>query len=408
MRHVGYIRIILALVTLMAMFVNIADAISSESKSIVKIGALLPLSGPLARIGKTHMRGHEFAVSEINALGGIHSLGGAKIKMIYADTMGDPVRGMEETKHLIETGVISIMGAYQSAVVIPSSEIAEKERVPYIVTTALSDKITQRKMHYLFRPEANISDFVRDEIRFIEYLFNRKLAGNRLTLLYEDSLFGQFTAMLQRRLARENNLAIVADISYSSNSHDLTEVCHALQAARPDVVLQTSYLLDSIQIARLMDQQKIHPSVIIATGAGPKDPEFIRSLGSASDYWFVVNEWNYDMMRPGAKELNERYRARYGVDMDGIAAMSYMSTWLVKEALENAGTTQREDLARVLRDIDLDYGPGAILPLGGVAFDENGQNRFQTIMTQIIDGKHRTVWPPELASSEPIPRKASW
>ena len=63
----------------------------------VKVGILLPLSGPIAPIGQNNRRGHALAIDEINAAGGIKSLGGAKLVMIDGDTQGNPKVGIQET-----------------------------------------------------------------------------------------------------------------------------------------------------------------------------------------------------------------------------------------------------------------------------------------------------------------------
>lgn len=64
------------------------QSIQVASKEIV-IGAPLPLSGAMATIGLSCQRGHDLAVEDINAAGGIKALGGAKIKIVYADIKSD-------------------------------------------------------------------------------------------------------------------------------------------------------------------------------------------------------------------------------------------------------------------------------------------------------------------------------
>ena len=69
----------------------------------VKIGNVEPLSGPSASVGVQGKQAREMAVEEINAAGGIKSLGGAKLELIYADSKSDPTVGVTETERLINT-----------------------------------------------------------------------------------------------------------------------------------------------------------------------------------------------------------------------------------------------------------------------------------------------------------------
>ena len=57
----------------------------SAADSVVKVGNIIPLSGPSASVGEQGKNAREMAVEEINAAGGIKSLGGAKLEMIYDD-----------------------------------------------------------------------------------------------------------------------------------------------------------------------------------------------------------------------------------------------------------------------------------------------------------------------------------
>src|SRR5690554_3527059 len=110
-------------------------AIGAETPTLaqqtVKIGVILPLSGPLAPTGQELRRGYELMVDIVNgvhpelaALGlevagwdGIPALGGAKIEPIFADSRGDPSVGADMARRLIlEQGVVGLMGAYQSSV----------------------------------------------------------------------------------------------------------------------------------------------------------------------------------------------------------------------------------------------------------------------------------------------------
>jgi branched-chain amino acid transport system substrate-binding protein len=59
----------------------------------VKVGNIEPLSGPSASVGQQGKCARDLAVEEINAAGGIKSLGGAKIEMVYADSESKPEKG---------------------------------------------------------------------------------------------------------------------------------------------------------------------------------------------------------------------------------------------------------------------------------------------------------------------------
>jgi len=74
----------------------------AEEVTTIKVGALHPVSGDSAATGKAMRQALTFAIDEVNAQGGIQSLGGAKIELVYGDTQTKPDVGVSEVERLIE------------------------------------------------------------------------------------------------------------------------------------------------------------------------------------------------------------------------------------------------------------------------------------------------------------------
>ena len=149
-----------ALIALLAMSVAAGVAAcgsssgSSSGSSVkeVKIGTLYPVSGELAKLGHECMSGVKMAVDEINAAGGIKSMGGAKLVLVEADSQGKPDVGISEITRLVQQdNVTAIIGTYQSSVALPATQTAERLQTPIMITTAVADAITQQGYKYVFR-----------------------------------------------------------------------------------------------------------------------------------------------------------------------------------------------------------------------------------------------------------------
>ena len=145
---------------------------------------------------------------------------------------------------------------------------------------------------------------------------------------------------------------------------------------------------------------------IVGTSAGHIDPAYISTLGKDADYTFTVGEWATDVKKKGVVEISKRFKEKFGVDMNGHAAETYMSTYVLADALERAGSTDRKKLRDALAETKL-CGDQNILPYDCVRFDQTGQSpEAQLIIMQIIDGQHKTVWPFDAASASlewPVP-----
>ena len=105
-------------------------AILRAQSGPVKIGVLHPVTGFLAYSGNLCRLGAQMAIDEINAAGGIKSLGGAKLQTVLGDAQSKPEVGVSEVEKMNEEGVSAIVGAYASAICLATSQAAAKYAIP--------------------------------------------------------------------------------------------------------------------------------------------------------------------------------------------------------------------------------------------------------------------------------------
>jgi branched-chain amino acid transport system substrate-binding protein len=120
----------------------------------IKIGVLYPLTGGGAVYGVPAMAGHQLAIEELNAKGGIL---GRKIESIERDDKLNPAAASSTMKELITKDKVDIvLGGLASSVGLAMSEVSKQEKVVYISTIPKSIQITTDKLHkYVFRTAAN-------------------------------------------------------------------------------------------------------------------------------------------------------------------------------------------------------------------------------------------------------------
>src|SRR5829696_8675833 len=117
----------------------------------VVIGALLPMTGGNAPNGAQKKAGYEIAIEEVNALGGIVALGGAKMRLVVRDHEGKPDVGARLANAIINDDKVSmVVGTYQSGVSIPVARVTERLKTPFLVTDSMADEITEGGLKYLF------------------------------------------------------------------------------------------------------------------------------------------------------------------------------------------------------------------------------------------------------------------
>ena len=158
----------------------------------VKIGSIIPLSGPSASVGLQAKQARELAMEEINAAGGVKSLGGAKFQMVYADSESKPEKGVPEAERLINTEKVHILsGCWNSAVTYPITAVAERYGIPFVVPVSVADKITEQGFKTVFRIAAKDSWWTRDQFAFLKDMeteFNSPI--KKVAFVYENGDWG--------------------------------------------------------------------------------------------------------------------------------------------------------------------------------------------------------------------------
>ncbi|MFM8991450.1 MAG: ABC transporter substrate-binding protein, partial [Alphaproteobacteria bacterium] len=121
-----------------------APALAGAQARPVRIGLLHPVTGFVAYSGAQGRLGGQMAIDEINAAGGIRSMGGARLEAVLGDTQAKVEVGVAEVEKMNEAGVAAIVGCFQSAVVLATTQAAAKYGIPYAVDVGASDLITTR------------------------------------------------------------------------------------------------------------------------------------------------------------------------------------------------------------------------------------------------------------------------
>lgn len=373
---------------------------SFAAANTVKIGNIEPMSGPSATLGKQGKAAREMAVEEINAAGGIKSLNGAKLELIYADSESKPEKGVAEAERLINTEKVHVLtGCWNSAVTYPTTAVAERYGIPFVVPVSVSDKITDQGFKNVFRIAAKDSWWTKDQFTFLKDMqaeFGTKV--ETLAFVYENGDWGKGFATQWKKLAETAGYKVVLDEPYPSTTTDLSPVVQKIKRANPDVLMLVSNAADAILLTNTIAEYKVKVKAIVASGGGHADPSFLKAVGKNAQYLFDIVEWETDVNKPGAKEANDKYKAKNGENLTGEAVDAYLAMYVIKDALERAASLEPAKIREALAATNLTSGPGMIVGYDAVKFDATGQNENASpVIVQVNDlgkGLERiTIWP---------------
>ncbi|GAB2832517.1 ABC transporter substrate-binding protein [Actinoallomurus bryophytorum] len=367
----------------------------------ITLGAPYPLTGVWAENGQNSLRGLKLAVDEINAAGGIHALGGAKLRVVSADTGStDPSQAQTATTKLITTDhAAAIVGCFLSSMSLTASTVAERQHVPF-VTQSLIDQLVQRGYKYTFRLPAGTSATGPAAVKDYLALAKGRTPKNVAVFSSNDAASKAQSETL-RTYAAQQGLKVTDYQLYTPGLTDAGPIVTALAASHADAIFGAGSAADLTLIIKGLRARGVKTPVVGSGGTGFLGADLGSSLGPDVNGILAISGWNDDLKLPGVQQVAQRYHGAYGAPfMPNEAGETWVAVHLVAAAMEKAASTDPAKVATALRQAPFTSGEPSSMPPGKVGFDATGANAAVTpIMIQWQDGRPRTVWPASLATT---------
>ncbi len=397
-RRGGWVLAIL--VTFMA-FGTAAQA--QQTPKVVKFGCVFPLTGPVAAYGEFYQQAVNTGVDYVNETGGIKALGGAKMEVVYGDNQMKPAVAASETERLIEQGkVIAVFGVPPSATTLSASAVADRLKTPFLDPTSFADQLCRRGFKYFFELQPTAYHIIETQVNFLNY-FDKAYGMNikRVGIIHEDTDYGKSLSHAQRELLPKAGYEVVADVEYNAKAPDLSSPVLKLKSADPQIVIQSSYFPDSLQISKIANRIGLRVPFLDAEGKAV--PQYPKAAGPLCEGDFVLVQWNRDLPQPLSREIAKRFEEKYKERALHAVGSSVQLVLILKKAIEAAGSVDREAVNAALHKIEILPGPDLILPVEKIKFDETGMNTFgRPMVTQFQDGNFITIWPERFASKKAL------
>ncbi len=371
-----------------------------QSAPAVKLGILQPVTGALAQDGELGRMGAELALDEINKSGGIKSLGGAKLEMVFGDARSNPEAGTQEVERMQSEGVAAIVGGFASPICLAASQAASRYDLPYIVDVGVSDQITARGLKNTFRFAPGFGMVTQIALGNLAKI--NDAAGKpakTVVLVHEDGLFGSGLAKLMQAELPKRGFEVMETIAHPTPARDMSNVALRIRSLNPDLVIPSSYYGEFVLLARTMQQQRIRPKGVYAVLNGAaSNPRFVREAPEAAANVMDCNHW-HDPRNGRAVALRKQVEGGGKLWAYNVP-LNYSCVKLVANAIERAKSVDRSKIIEALAATSgfKDH----IMPYGEVKF-VNGQNQGAApVNTQVQDNDIKVIFPEAFADAKPI------
>jgi branched-chain amino acid transport system substrate-binding protein len=336
----------------------------AQSGEPITVGVITELSGSYSFFGSACRQGIEYAQKKIAAEGGVI---GRPLNFKFVDDQTNPAQAVAAARSLdVQDNVLALTGPTSSDIALAVYGYAEQNKVPFVVPVAAFAQLTKPGTHYTFRVEPDAVGWGYAAAKFIA----AQKPGAKIALVYNDIALARAIIAGIKYQAPKENISIVSDILFPQGSNDATVQAAQVVAAKPDYVyLATVGAFDVTATNQLLDlgikpEQIIHnigtSTTLIGYGA--------RSIGSIYGSFF---DTNLDNVTPEGRKFADEYTAAVGRVPSYVENFCYNTPYIIKVALEKAGSADREKLRDGMSALNM------VEPTSGVSisFDKNGARK---------------------------------
>jgi branched-chain amino acid transport system substrate-binding protein len=369
--------------------------------SSIKIGALNNMTGPLSPLGTVGNWGYVAAVDDINKSGGVYVKEFDKkipLELETIDMQADAEKTLKGFAKLNADNVVAVVGeTYISAAI----GDAEKDKLPVLAVMLALWGQHQQGFKYWFSPYSKTNDTA---IAYFDLLDSipKDQRPTKVGILEEQMEIGIEFANFFKQEAQARGYQIAADEKYARFAKDLSPAILVLKNNGAEVITGICMEPDGMTLMKQSQELGFSPKAYCIvqaadTGVWP------LALGPLADYVLAAPDWHHSLPFAGVADLNAKYQAEFNKPAECYVGPSYASIQIIADAIERAGTLDREKIRDAIAATDM------MSVRGQIKFRDDGTLIDPVpLITQWQSGVSEIVWPKEYKTKSLIYPAPAW
>ncbi|OGA92046.1 MAG: ABC transporter substrate-binding protein [Betaproteobacteria bacterium RIFCSPLOWO2_12_FULL_66_14] len=372
---------------------------ADAADKVVRVGAPLPLTGPLSPEGLKQKRGYDLWADAANAAGGIRV--GAdryKVELVYNDYQSNTPRAVQLAEKLITDDKVNFLfSPFGSGATKAASGVSEKYGIPTIAATASSEEVYNQGYKFLFgtfTPNPTLTEPLSSIVKA------KVPAVKKVAILARNDLFPLAIAQEMDKSAKKRGFEVVFFEKYAIGTMDHASALTQIKAAQPQWIFATGYINDLVLIRKQMGDLGIAVPVVTMI-AGPAYKEFVEATGklaenvSSAAWWHPAVRYRGQDVFGTTESYNRAFEARHKAVPDYAEASASAAGAILQVAIERAGSVDPKKVRDALAGLD------AMTFFGPVKFGPTGQIvSLQPPVFQIQDGRPVVIYPEAIKQAE--------
>ena len=341
----------------------------------ILIGVLVPTSGSEAYYGNDMLQSYQLACDEINAAGGIL---GKTLTLYQADDGNDANTASQAAAKIIAKKPDFVVGGYGSNATMPALQQFSDANLVMLVSAANSTEITKLGLDQTFMIN---SPGTHAAVTLAELC--KSLGTQKVALVHQGDAYTKNLSDICESTLPENGIEIATVEVMEKGAPDVSAIVTAIRTSGADFVYWCGYHADGSNVIKQLRQGGY--SGEIAVGDGSSSVELITACGEAGEGVYVTSPPFVEFARGGEKFIVD-YEAKFGMAPGTYATLCYDTIYVLKAAIEEAGSTDFEAVRDIVYEIEHQGLSGVIkfTPRRELAVSN-------FIILQIEDGKFKLI-----------------
>jgi branched-chain amino acid transport system substrate-binding protein len=334
-----------------------ASGAAHAQQGEIKVGEINSYSA-LPGFTEPYRKGMELALKQINDAGGIK---GKKLVVITKDDGAKPGDALTAANELVSRdGVVLIAGGFLSNIGLALSDFAKQKKVLYIAAEPLTDAIVWSKGNdYTFR--LRTSNYMQASMLAEEAA---KLPAKKWATIAPNYEFGQsFVAAFKEALKKKRpDVEFVAEQWPPLNKIDAGPVLQAIDAAKPDAILNATFAGDLVKLVREGNTRGVFKDrAVVSYLTG--EPEYLDPLKTETpEGWIVTGYPWYAIKTPEHQAFLDAYEKLYNDYPRLGSVVGYSTVKTIAAVLSATDDHSTDGLIKAMKNLKVDT------PFGGVVY----------------------------------------
>jgi ABC-type branched-subunit amino acid transport system substrate-binding protein len=328
-------------------------AAQSSGPNKVKVGILLPLTGPFAAVAETQKQGALLAIDVANKKGGLDMpWGKVQVEGVVDDDESKLDVGVRRYRYMVSEGVKGVGGQTWAPLAYAINGIVLREPMPYFPICVQAKEAFQKGKIANSTFAAGYSPWTVGYMAGTAAI--KTLGKKKIFFLGRPVSWGWDIRDGVYAAAKEQGAEIVGYDEAPLGTSDFTTILQKVRAAKGDVFIPAQFAADQVAVLKqahqmgLGKEMTLFPAFITNVVAKGIPAEALQGIYSMHYFYYDLAGFEDKAVAQSAAEFTKLFRAKYNYPPDSYGAIAYVAYTEMLRGFEQAKSFDAERVSAAL------------------------------------------------------------